>query len=73
MQGVDLDLIMHKLNHKSIAFTKHYLGITNDELQAVSQRLNLYSIFKTREVDHDGIQGQESQNLPIFFFGNLGP
>jgi integrase len=41
MQGVDLVLIMHKLNHESIAYTKRYLGITDDELQAVSQRLNL--------------------------------
>jgi integrase len=41
MQGVDLALIMHRLNHESIAYTKRYLGITDDELQAVSQRLNL--------------------------------
>ena len=41
MQGVDLALIMHKLNHESIAYTKRYLGITGDELQAVAQRLNL--------------------------------
>lgn len=41
MQGVDLALIMHKLNHESVAYTKRYLGITDDELQAVSRRLNL--------------------------------
>ena len=41
MQGVDLALIMYKLNQESIAYTKRYLEITNDELQAVSQRLNL--------------------------------
>jgi len=41
MQGVDLALIMYKLNHESIACTKRYLGITDDELQAVVQRLNL--------------------------------
>ena len=41
MQGVDLALIMHKFNHTSIAYTKRYLGITDDELQAVIQRLNL--------------------------------
>jgi integrase len=41
MSGVDLALIMHKLNHESIAYTKRYLGITDDELQAISQRLNL--------------------------------
>jgi site-specific recombinase XerD len=41
MQGVDLALIMHKLNHESIAYIKRYLGITDDELQAVAQRLNL--------------------------------
>ena len=40
-QGVDLALIMHKLNHESIAYTKRYLGITDAELQAVAQRLNL--------------------------------
>jgi integrase len=41
MSGVDLALIMHKLNHESIAYTKRYLGITEDELEAVTQRLNL--------------------------------
>lgn len=41
IQGVDLALIMHKLNHESIAYTKRYLGITDDELEAVAQRLNL--------------------------------
>ena len=41
MSGVDLALIMHKLNHNSIAYTKRYLGVTDDELQAVAQRLNL--------------------------------
>jgi integrase len=40
MSGVDLALITHKLNHES-AYTKRYLGITDDELQAVAQRLNL--------------------------------
>ena len=41
MQGVDLALIMYKLNHASIVYTKRYLGITDQELQAVVQRLNL--------------------------------
>jgi integrase len=41
MQGVDLALIMHKLNHSSLAYTKRYLGITDDELEAVARRLNL--------------------------------
>jgi site-specific recombinase XerD len=41
MNGVDLALIIHKLNHESIAYTKRYLGITDDELEAVAQRLNL--------------------------------
>jgi integrase len=41
MSGVDLTLIMHKHNHESIAYTKRYLGITDDELKAVAQRLNL--------------------------------
>ena len=41
MSGIDLTLVMHKLNHESIIYTKRYLGITDDELQAVAQRLNL--------------------------------
>jgi integrase len=41
LQGVDLALIMHKLNHSSISTTKRYLGITDDELQEVVQGLNL--------------------------------
>ena len=41
MQGVDQALIIHKLNHESNANTKRYLGITDDELQAVAQLLNL--------------------------------
>lgn len=41
MQGVDLVLIMYKLNHNSIAYTKRYLGITDDELEAIAHRLNL--------------------------------
>ena len=41
MQGVDLALVMNKLNHYSIAYTKCYLGITDDELETVAQRLNL--------------------------------
>ncbi len=41
LNGVDLALIMYKLNHNSLAYTKRYLGITNDELEAVSRGLNL--------------------------------
>ena len=41
MNGVDLALIMYKLNHSSLVYTKRYLGITDDELQKVAQRLNL--------------------------------
>lgn len=41
MNGVDLALIMHKLNHASLVYTKRYLGITDDELEAVVRRLNL--------------------------------
>lgn len=41
MNGVDLALIMHKLNHSNPASTKRYLGITDDELEAVVRKLNL--------------------------------
>ena len=40
-QGVDLALIMRQLNHNSLAYTKRYIGITNEELEQVSRRLNL--------------------------------
>jgi hypothetical protein len=33
--------VMHKLNHASLVYTKRYLGITDAELEAVIQRLNL--------------------------------
>jgi integrase len=39
--GVDLTLIMDQLNHNSLAYTKRYLGITDDELGEVVRRLNL--------------------------------
>lgn len=39
--GVPLELIMHKLNHSNIAMTKRYLGITDDELRAIAENLNL--------------------------------
>ena len=41
MNGVDLALITYKLTHSSLAYTKRYLCITDDELEAVVQRLNL--------------------------------
>lgn len=41
MSGVELSLIMHKLNHNDLSYTKRYLGITDDELEAVVRRLNL--------------------------------
>lgn len=40
-QGVDLALIMYKLNHNSLAYTKRYIGVTDDELEAGVRRLNL--------------------------------
>ncbi len=41
MNGVDLALIMHMLNHSDLAYTKRYLGITDEELGEVVRRLNL--------------------------------
>jgi integrase len=41
MNGVDLALIMHKLNHSDLTYTKRYLGITDEELEEVVRRLNL--------------------------------
>ena len=41
LSGVDLALIMHKLNHNSLEDTKRYIGITDDELEAVARKLNL--------------------------------
>jgi site-specific recombinase XerD len=41
LNGVDLVLIMHQLNHNDLAYTKRYLGITDEELEAVVRRLNL--------------------------------
>jgi site-specific recombinase XerD len=41
MSGVDLALIMHKLDHNSLAYTKRYISITDNELADVVRRLNL--------------------------------
>jgi hypothetical protein len=38
---VDLALIMYNLNYNSLAYTKRYLGITDEELAEVARRLNL--------------------------------
>jgi hypothetical protein len=32
---------MHQLNHNNLAYTKRYLGITDEELSEVVRRLNL--------------------------------
>lgn len=41
MSGIDLALIMQKLNHNSLAYTKRYIGVSSDELAEVSRKLNL--------------------------------
>lgn len=41
MNGVDLSIIMYKLNHSNLVITRRYLGFTNDEVDAVVKRLNL--------------------------------
>lgn len=39
--SVSLALIQHKLNHSSLAITKKYLGITDDEIRDVCESLNI--------------------------------
>jgi integrase len=39
--GIPMEIIMEKLNHTSFAFTKRYLGITDDELKEAAEGLNL--------------------------------
>jgi integrase len=41
MNGVDLILIMKTLNHSDLDETKRYLGITDDELAEIANKLNL--------------------------------
>jgi integrase len=41
MNGVDMALIMHALNHSDLAYTKRYLGITDEEIGDVMRRLTL--------------------------------
>jgi hypothetical protein len=41
MQDVDLAQIKFKRNNNCIAYAKRYLGVTDDELQTIPQRLNL--------------------------------
>ncbi len=39
--NVSLAIIQHKLNHSSLAITKKYLGITDDEIRDVCEGLNI--------------------------------
>lgn len=41
MNGVAMELVQHKLNHSSLAVTKRYLWITDDELEKVCNDLDL--------------------------------
>jgi hypothetical protein len=40
MNVVDLALIMHKLNHPDLAYSKQYPGVTDEELEEVVKTLN---------------------------------
>lgn len=41
MASVSLEIIQHKLNHSSTSVTKRYIGITNDEIMDVCNKLDL--------------------------------
>lgn len=41
IKWVSLELIQHRLNHNSLAITKRYLWITDDELKEVCMKLDL--------------------------------
>lgn len=40
-KGISIELIQHKLNHSSLAVTKRYLWITDDEMRDVSMKVDL--------------------------------
>jgi len=40
-QGIPMELIMEKLGHNSPTVTKRYIGITDDEIEDVEDRVNL--------------------------------
>jgi integrase len=39
--GVALPIIMGKLNHNNLSYTKRYLGVTDDDMQKIANGLNL--------------------------------
>jgi hypothetical protein len=40
-QGVPIELIQAKFNHSSPGVTRRYIGITQDEIEAVEAKVNL--------------------------------
>ena len=40
-KGVDISILMEKFNHQSPSMTKRYIGITDDEISAVENGVNL--------------------------------
>lgn len=41
LQGVSIELLQHKFNHSSPEVARRYIGITEDEIASIEQKINL--------------------------------